>query len=314
MFKQTEIIDVATWDLDSEYAVFPQGARAKEAYTSPAEPRYEFIIPKKRYLFKRSRLAYKEQFWAEVIAYRIGSLLGLEVPAALAAWNSNTGICAALIEWFYIDGEEVFVHAGDFLTKTQPDFDRTRGMAHNLRDCSVLLRGFSAAKLLPEGEWKQWWTNALLFDALIGNTDRHQDNWAFLFKPSGDPKKLTARISPLFDNGTSLGHERFAEKFQQWTPENYNRYVLKGNHHVSWALDEPRIKGHFTLLARALQEWPERRDATSSIIKDVTTDALVDVISDLPRLDCSVPLSKERFEFICRLLDLRLKMLRELLL
>ena len=38
----------------------------------------------------------------------------------------------------------------------------------------------------------------LLFDFLIGNTDRHQSNWALIMK------KATLRISPLYDNSSSL--------------------------------------------------------------------------------------------------------------
>lgn len=59
--------------------------------------------------FRRSKRSYPDQFWGEVVAYRVGCLLGLQVPPAFAAWNSRTGRCAALIEWFYYDNNEAFV-------------------------------------------------------------------------------------------------------------------------------------------------------------------------------------------------------------
>ena len=40
--------------------------------------------------------------------------------------------------------------------------------------------------------------NMLVFDFLIGNSDRHQNNWAVL--KSGD----NTDFSPLYDNGSSL--------------------------------------------------------------------------------------------------------------
>lgn len=40
--------------------------------------------------------------------------------------------------------------------------------------------------------------SVLVFDYLIGNTDRHQNNWAFLM----ENKKIT--LSPLYDNSSSL--------------------------------------------------------------------------------------------------------------
>jgi hypothetical protein len=36
----------------------------------------------------------------------------------------------------------------------------------------------------------------MFFDALIGNTDRHHENWGLI---------NNERLSPLYDNGISLG-------------------------------------------------------------------------------------------------------------
>ena len=47
----------------------------------------------------------------------------------------------------------------------------------------------------------------LLFDLLIGNGDRHQDNWAILFSFDdvlSEPQKFQGRVSPLYDNGSSF--------------------------------------------------------------------------------------------------------------
>ena len=178
--RQSSIIDVVDWEIDAEFGVYPQGARAKEALFAPRGAISGVIAADRRYLFKRSRKNYPDQFWCEVVAYRIGCLLGVEVPPAFAAWNSATGLCAALIEWFYVDGESLFVHAGDFLLKVHNDYDRKQGTRHNLHHNSVLTRALSQQTRL-QPEWRQWWVDALLFDALIGNTDRHQDNWGFIF-------------------------------------------------------------------------------------------------------------------------------------
>ena len=114
---QAATIDVAEWEVDAEFGVFPQGARAKDAVFASAFPPDPAITPGRRYLFKRSKRSYPDQFWGEVVAYRIGSLMGLFVPPAFVAWNSETGISAALIEWFYSDGLEAFVMAGIFCSR-----------------------------------------------------------------------------------------------------------------------------------------------------------------------------------------------------
>lgn len=309
--RQSGLIDVANWEQDAEFGIFPQGARAKDAVFSPAEPLDPVLIPNKRYLFKRSKKSYPDQFWGEIIAYRIGCLMGLGVPPAFVAWNSSTGICAALIEWFYVDGEEVSALAGDMLQKIQPDFDREKGATHNLHQVIPLLRAFVQLKFM-ENNWRQWWADALLFDALIGNTDRHQDNWGFLFK-SRKNELPRVRFMPLFDNGTSFGHERFVEKVAGWKAEDYQRYIRKGKHHVSWSLEEPRIHGHMELLRRALAEWPETRSLAQARLAEVTESSLLDVLSDLMHIRAPVSLSQARFDFILRLLNYRLNSLREFL-
>lgn len=302
---QLEAFDIAEWEMDAEFGVFPQGARAKEAVFAPAQPPDPVLLPGHRYLFKRSKRSYPDQLWGEVVAYRIGCLLGVEVPPAFVAWNSNTGISAALIEWFYVDGREAFVMAGDLLLKIRPDFDRDLGTRHNMKDNSVLLRALAQGKLLHTN-WRQWWVDSLLFDALIGNTDRHQDNWGLIFHPEG------CRPAPLFDNGTSLGHERFPNRVGHWSDQELNRYIAKGTHHVRWNLDDAvPLRSHLVLLERVMSEWPDTCAVARERL-DFPAAELAHCLADLMALDVPVRLSSERHTFMLRLLNRRHELLRSL--
>lgn len=306
--RQQAPIDVVDWTPDPLYGVFPVGARAKEAVFSP-EVDSPILKPGRRYLFKKSKKSYPDQFWGEVIAYRIGCCLGVAVPPAFYAINSGTNVPAALIEWFY-DPDESFMHGGDFLERLRPGFDREVGTQHNLEDIRVLSMALrTAVDLTPD--WRQWWADALMFDALIGNTDRHQDNWGVIFfrNAHGEPAKA-GRMAPLFDNGTSLGHERFPHRVSGWDEAKFNFYVNKGQHHVKWSLADPE-KGHLALLARTLTAWPNTIESIRSRL-NIEVDALVESISDLLTFPGPVPLSLERFNFIVRLLALRLKKLKSL--
>lgn len=197
--------------------------------------------------------------------------------------------------------------AGDFLQKIHKDFDRKQGKQHNLLDNMHLLRTFAISKLLEPG-WRQWWIDALLFDALIGNTDRHQDNWGFIFRRT--EQDAPCRLAPLFDNGTSLGHERFTDRVDRWTEADYDRYVSKGTHQLKWSLSDP-VQGHISLLQRALDEWPDTRKVAGARL-NFSFDELSDAVADLARLAAVTPLTSERFEFMLRLLACRLELLRAL--
>lgn len=312
---QTHAFDVAEWEVDAEFGVFPQGARAKDAVFAPALPPEAVLVGGKRYLFKRSKRSYPDQFWGEVIAYRVGCLMGLQVPPAFAAFNSRTGHSAALIEWFYRDGAELFALGGDFMQMLRPDFDRDRGTQHNLQDVERLMRTLVHTGALSQN-WRQWWAEALLFDALIGNSDRHQDNWGLIFESAWrqPPNMPPCRLAPLFDNGTSLGHERFPERVAGWTDARLDQYIDRGTHHIKSSIDPGHVQCHLALLRHVLHDWARHLDPDLLRSRiDFSADDLTSCVGDLVHLPVPSPLSTARMRFVCRLLVRRLALLKDLL-
>jgi HipA-like C-terminal domain len=309
---QSTMIDVASWEKDPDDVVFPQGARAKGTVVAPQSAMLESsdLVAQKLYMFKRSKKSYPDQFWGEVIAYRIGCLMGLEVPHTFAAWNSETQLCGALSEWFYVVGRQLHVHGGDLLKNAYPAFDRKVGEMHNLLDIEACFKEISQDAYLDlKTNWQQWWFDALVFDALIGNTDRHQDNWGFILQENVQQTRLNTWLTPLFDNGTSLGHERFTQRVQSWKDVDFERYIQKGTHHVKWSLTEtPPIDGHFDLISRAAVQWPQTV-ALSRNRLNFSPDELCNCFEDLLQLNCPVPLTGDRIRFIQRLLRARLNRL-----
>jgi len=305
--RQLEIIDVVHWEADAEFGVFPQGARAKEAVFAPEQRNYECIVPSKRYLFKRSKGAYPDQFWGEVVAYRIGCLMGLQVPPAFAAFNSGTGHSAALIEWFYDDIGERFVHAGDYFQRLVPEFDRSKGQQHNLTDAKIMLRAFAQGSLREN--WRQWVADMLTFDCLIGNTDRHQDNWGFVYFIDPTDSEAYARLAPLFDNGTSLGHEMFIDRIAAWRSENVERYISRGRHHMGMTRATGRSScGHIAMVENVLTEWPDTCEDVKARL-DCLDERLPALFDELAALGGPVPLTAERARFMLKLLLRRLELL-----
>ena len=313
---QAAAFDVAEWEVDSEFGVFPQGARAKDAVFAPVPPPAPVLVGGKRYLFKRSKSWYPDQFWGEVIAYRVGCLMGLSVPPAFAAFNSATGHSAALIEWFYRDGDEQFVLGGEFMQRVRSGFDRARGLQHNLIDIEKLMRALLNAGAVTQN-WRQWWAEALLFDALIGNTDRHQDNWGLIFDAVRRRSTTldTCRLSPLFDNGTSLGHERFPAQVGSWSDARLDKYIGDGKHHVKSALAPAVvIEGHVPLLRYVLEHWQHYIDRESLKARIAFSGTeLTDCFSDLQQIHVPVQLSSDRIRFVRRLLLRRHSILNEVL-
>ena len=80
---------------------------------------------------------------------------------------------------------------------------------------------------------REYWAKILLFDCLIGNTDRHHENWGIIIDSTNEK-----RFAPAFDNGIALGfrelpeaftdfdHHRFTKRFRLKTPIRRNGHKI----------------------------------------------------------------------------------------
>lgn len=302
---QPYVIDVAHWPSDELFYNYPEGARSKTAVFRPEQLELDFIKEKRRYLYKRSDKRYPDQFWGEIVAYHIGCLLGVNVPPAYAAINSNEGDCAALIEWFYEDGKAVFDAGGVFMQRLIPDFDRKRGLQHNFATVLDIGRRFTEAGWLKK-PWLPSWSEVFIFDALIGNTDRHQDNWGLLLASSvAGQKKYRAELSPLFDNGTSLGHERWPERLETWGEQRFAKYIRDGRHHMRWAAGDGASISHIDGLKEFCWRYPDLAPSLRSKILTFDLNALVEILDQLSALDVPIALTPPRKNLYIKLIALR---------
>ncbi len=66
-----------------------------------------------------------------------------------------------------------------------------------------------------------------IFDAYVGNTDRHHDNWSLV---ASQGKQKSLHLSPTFDHGPSLGGTMPVKKRRTWTtdPTQMERFYRKG--------------------------------------------------------------------------------------
>ena len=93
----------------------------------------------------------------------------------------------------------------------------------------------------------------MIFDALVGETDRHEENWGLT------KKNNEYYISPLYDNGCSLlnkfKNEDYAQKYYQ---DNllFENYILKSKTYIYKENSSKRYK-HFELIEYLIELYPE---------------------------------------------------------
>lgn len=303
-----EVIDVTAWLGDEHHAVFPIGARDKEMLWSPRILELDNIKPNWPYLFKESIDRYPDQYWTELVAFVVSKYVDVNVPKVLPAFKrTNEGVvCGSLIEWFYDVNAERFVHAGSYFKRIIPDFDDKAGKQHNLTDMNLFIRGLAINSGLITDRLK-WLADMALFDSLIGNTDRHQENWGVIFQ--SDDK---TRLSPLFDNGTALGHERFLDRIKDWDENRIKVYVKKGCHHLRLTREDTktRIK-HFDLVKGLASVDSSIEIHIKQKLECIDLASMLAEIENLTNVEIDIPFTPERFNWIRKNIISRLELLKE---
>jgi len=321
--NQHTVVDVTQWeeDVSEVFSPYPEGAREKRLLYAPQDisTYYKFLTDGHCYLFKLSHSRYPEEFWSEIIAYRLSVPMGILIPPAFAAYNASRRESGALIEWFLDPPNEsdslTLRLGGDLFLEHVNDFDRKKGKQHNFQTLSLIFKNLAKSRA-GFSNWKQEWAKIFLFDALIGNTDRHQNNWGILkFEPkelsesTKEVAKLVSakwKLSPTFDNGTSMGREYSVEELLKWDNEEIKRYVLRGTHHIKWHIGDPKKAKHNELLKMLASEYPETRDIMLNCLSKVNSNVFEGILSDLSQLnDISVKLTRERADFMLKLLNFR---------
>jgi hypothetical protein len=166
-----------------------------------------------RCLFKVARPGTGED-WSERIACELADLL--DIPHAhyeLASWDGVRGTVSPSL----LSPRETLVHGNELLAAgvrgdrspiVEPHFGNSR---HTLDAVFAALESSLAA--LPPGcgvpaqvgSARDLFIGYLMLDALIGNTDRHHENWALIEADTGLGTPPIRYLSPTYDHASSLG-------------------------------------------------------------------------------------------------------------
>lgn len=293
-----DVVSIAGWDLDEDFPFGPQGAKPKRIVICPSPTPRPYLIGGHRYLFKEPTGSKAQQIWAEVIAYEIARDLGVPVPPAFLAFDPILRCPGVLVEFFYgysWNDPVRFIHAIERFQGLGIRVDERRG---SLRDNVLLSRVHQVV------DWRSWWAKTLAFDAMIGNTDRHSENWGFIVDPSA-PGEVRYTMAPAFDNGTSLGYlirDPDLGKFMQ--PDRFADFIAKGKHHFGWLSGNAESAGHANLCGQFNQVFGSVGEALNRTI-NISDSRIEAVVQWCLRFEFPVAFSQARAEFIAAQLKTR---------
>lgn len=117
----------------------------------------------------------------------------------------------------------------------------------------------------------------MIFDALVGEQDRHEENWGII------RKDRIYRLSPLYDDGCNLLREFHKEENAQkyYSGEkDFNAYINRSKTLI-YKKDGSRYK-HFELIEYLYKKYPKQIKIEIINLKKLTNQKIEDIVNKIP--------------------------------
>ncbi len=171
-----------------------------------SKPKFWFYRGAERWLFKEARGNTGED-WAEKAAAEIAPLIGVSAARVeLAVARGKRG--SATLNFVDSNAGEVLVHGNELLAGQVLGYDKNKKQKQSDHTLDNIRQ--AVQQVFPEESAEsilETLASYAVLDAVIGNTDRHHENWGVLFSLEMAVGRGRVRFAPSFDHASSLGRE-----------------------------------------------------------------------------------------------------------
>lgn len=334
-----EFYDISNWTF-REWETTLKGTRPQNIVEHPTTG--------DAYYFKQSKLEYQSEIWSEIIASKLGQLIGINtLDYNIALFEDKLG---CLSKSMVNNNLSMLYHGVDVLNDFLPEFSITNKPIVSFQQVEKI------CKLGLFDTFLDRFIEMIIFDTIIGNMDRHTENWAFIIdvtlklrehklKPKFDFFKtlkhfiknplnpvqwsrITTNLafettgtkynfSPIYDNGSCLGREKTEQEIQNLVKDKVrlNAYLNRGKHEIRW--NNERL--NFFDLCKKIQETHHNnvQEIVGKILSKTSKDNISTLVYNIDRnlVDKveNTYLTLERKELIITLIVIRLQRLKEIL-
>lgn len=271
------------------------------------KPKFWFEHAGCRWLFKETRAIPSPagaesagEDWSEKVAAEVAHVLG--IPAAeveLAEYRGRRG-CASKS---FTSASQQLMHGNEILAGYvagyDPGYDRAvwfKQSDHTLENIILAIREMFPRWAESRAVLTQL-ASYIVLDALIGNVDRHHENWGLLWQVivDHDDFRETARlakeyvVAPSYDHASSLGRElldkKRVDRLRSGSVESYVRKGRGGIYNPGGARGENPL----VLVESAANEYPEFFQTTFERLRGTSLDALTATVDRVPDSRISQP-------------------------
>ena len=282
-----KILSFEEWEVQSD-APFGSGASSKRLLVdSKTHQKGIFKFPKQHVDGSNTN-----EYIAEKLAYELAEKLN--IPCAKVDLGIFEGKLGSMSYLMLDPVKEDLVHGVDYIFKKHPNYngdkfsDVITGEIYSVQmilDCTNELNVVNDLFKI------------IIFDCLIGNSDRHHCNWGIIV----NKKTYDVRVSPMYDNGSSLAcYVKLQDVENHFQDSNRMQSLInsKSRSRIGWKeIKKPR---HFELLQYIKDEYYMETIEIVKSIKDNLKGEVIDQIIDEYSDEIIHPQFKRLIKFFLR--------------
>lgn len=201
-------------------------------------------------------------------------------------WRHSKAVRGSATESFASEGRELF-HGNQVLAGQVLGYDpgrRFRQADHTLSNIlSALDQVFTSPEAARAG--REHIGQFLILDAVIGNTDRHHENWGILRNRT--PEGWTGIVAPSFDHASSLGRELLDEgsgksRERILAEGRIGQYAENAPGAIYWEPTDHRRLSPLELVRRGFKTFPDVFERGIQQLDRIGEDKIHGIVERVP--------------------------------